>query len=106
VELAGDASAPFGRPLASTAQEIYQYLSPTPTSPDPHADNGRTIRSLPYVASGSHADDRRTIRSLPYVPYHTLEPVIITNDQAYHTGSIQHNILSYQTCRNSMVCYQ
>ena len=89
MDLVRAASAPFERPLsAATAQEIYQHLSPTSTRPDPHADDGRTIRSLLYV------------------PYHTSEPVIITNDQAYHTGSIQHNILSYdQTCRNSMVCY-
>ena len=60
-------TSPELRALPSEAQEIYQYLSPTPTWSDPHADDERTIRSLPYVASGSHADDGRTTRSLPYV---------------------------------------
>jgi hypothetical protein len=47
VDLAGDASAPFGRPLALTAQEIYQYLSPTPTWPDP-------MIYSPYKAERGH----------------------------------------------------
>ena len=79
MDLAGAASAPFGRPLAATAQEIYQHLSPTPTWPEPHADDGRTMRSLPYVTLRPTPDDGRTIRSSPYVRYHTSEPGIIAN---------------------------
>ena len=70
MDLAGAASAPFGRPLVSTAQEIYQHLSPTPTWPEPHAAGGRTMRSLPYVTLRPTPDDGRTIRSSPYVRYH------------------------------------